>query len=190
MKINVAGAINNERKTKELIVHICDRLKGEKTFGSIVLNKVLYFIDNLRYQEKGMPISGFDYIRQNNGPTPKPIQFLSIREDLISDGSLKIEQRKYFSTIQKVPKALRNADLTDFLSDEILLIEDVIDAFRDVNASVASGLTHEFMAWRIAKPMEDLPFHTFLLGTGSEDLTEEDLKWIKESISNRRNAAA
>lgn len=173
-------------KTKALILYICEKLKGERTFGAIVLNKVLYFVDNLWYQNNASTITGFKYVKQTNGPTPKPNQFLAIRQSLIDDKQLTIEPRKYFGRDQKFHRALKQPNISLFTADEISFIDEVINEFRDTNATIASLMTHELLAWKIARPTEELPFHTFLLSEA--DLTEHDIDWAIKSINEREAA--
>jgi hypothetical protein len=174
-------APEKEQVTKSLVLYICFRLKEQKTFGSTVLNKVLYFIDNVWYKRHKQSISGFSYIRQGKGPTPKPNQFLAIRDSLIAQKLLTIEERDSFGFTMKVPKAAKKPDLGVFTKEQIKFIDDMIDVFKDVNAVIASDMTHNLPAWQIARPMEDLPFSTFLLCQA--DLTQKDIDWADGVIS-------
>lgn len=174
-------APEKEEVTKSLILYICFRLKDQKTFGSTVLNKVLYFIDNVWYKRHKKTITGFSYIKQGKGPTPKPHQFLSLRDNLIAQKLLTIEERDRFGFTMKVPKAAKKPDLSAFTKEQIKFIDDMIEVFKDVNAVIASEMTHDLPAWQIARPMEELPFSTFLLC--QSDLTQKDIDWANRVIA-------
>ncbi len=162
-------------RTENLMLYICDKLKNEETFGSIVFNKVLYYIDNISYLDRGVKISDFDYIKQGNGPTPEPSQFLGVRDNLQMSGMLKIEQRPYWGKIKKVPVNRVEPDMSKFSSEEIEIINRVIEMLRETNGSDASFITHKEMSWQVSNNYEKLPLFTFLLS--HEIVTESDVQW-------------
>jgi hypothetical protein len=171
-------------KTESLMLYICDKLKNEETFGSTVFNKVLYYIDHISYLDTGKKISDFNYIKQKNGPTPKPQDFLSLRDQLISNGSLELKEIKYFGKIKKVPENKIKPDINLFSAEEISLVDSVIDIFRRVSGAVASHASHNEICWDIAEEREELPLYTYLLS--SEEVTENDINWGK-SVLNVHN---
>ena len=57
-------------KTEQLILYIANKLKDKPSYGSILLNKALYYIDNYHFLLYGNPISDFKYIKQRMGPIP------------------------------------------------------------------------------------------------------------------------
>jgi hypothetical protein len=167
-------------KTEQLILHVCKRLESHDNFGSTLLNKILYYSDNYNYVITGNPISELTYVRQKRGATPKPATFLSIRDSLIDEGKAELIEVDYFGKMQKRLVARSEPDLSVFDPKEIALIDGVIDNFRDVNAKTISKISHEELSWKVAEPMEDLPFYTYLLS--AEEPTEEEVNWAKEQI--------
>lgn len=172
-----------KEKTENLLLHICEQLKGEDTFGSVVLNKVLYYIDNISYLKTGKPISEFTYIKQDMGPTPSPRQFLSLRDKLIAEGRFTILEENCFGKTKKRPVSLQYPDLDSFSGEEMHLIDSVVNAFKKVNGTDASNFSHEEICWQIARPMEELPFHTYLLT--KEPLNESDIEWATSILQKR-----
>lgn len=177
-------ASDQEEKTKNLVLYICEKLKDEDTFGSTVLNKVLYYIDSVQYLKTGSPISKFGYIRQKNGPTPKPAQFLRLRDELINEGRMGIEDKESFGYIQKRPVAITRASREVFSGEEMSIIDQIIEAFKDVNATIASYVSHHQMAWQSARNMEELPLYTYLITRA--ELTEEDIAWGNSKANEYR----
>lgn len=168
-------------RTENLMLYICDKLKNEATFGSTVFNKVLYYVDNISYLHKGKPVSDFTYIRQKNGPTPTPSSFLPKRDIMCSEGKMAVKESEYFGRIKKVPvnKVIPNLDC--FNTEELALIDNVIEAFKDINATVASKFSHDEIAWDIAQDREELPYYTYLLS--AESVEQNDVEWANSFIN-------
>ncbi|MBL0743238.1 Panacea domain-containing protein [Chryseolinea lacunae] len=167
-------------KTKELMVYVAHRLGNRSNYGATLLNKALYFIDNVHYLRNGIPISEFTYIKQAFGPTPEPALFLSLRDELVNANDLVFVQNDFFGRIQKRLFAGREPRWELFSTDEIATIDKVISEIADYNGSEISELSHQYPAWQVAAEKEELPFHTFLLSFKTPD--EHDLAWAKLQI--------
>lgn len=175
------GDIN---KTRNLILHICKKLEHTDNFGATLLNKMLYYIDNVHYLKHGEPISHLTYIKQKNGFTPKPSEFLMVRDLLVEHGEAELREVEYFGKIQKRLFALSEPELGDFSPDEIALIDNIVEQLKDMRAVEISELSHSEINWQIAKPMEELPFYTYLLT--EEPVTDEDRAWARDIINQKR----
>lgn len=172
-------------KTEQVIIRICEKLDKHETFGATLLNKILYYIDNVHYVKYGVPITELTYIGQDKGATPEPSIFLKIRDGLIREKKAELLEVEYFGRIQKRLVTKIEPDLECFKAEEIALIDDIIDLLKNMNATEISDLSHLQMSWKVAKDKEELPFYTFLL---SEDtITDEDISWAKNTITQRRN---
>lgn len=172
-------------KDEELLLYVTSKLKDCPNFGSILLNKILYYIDNIHYLKHGKPISSFSYVKQEMGPTPAPAIFMPLRERLIKAGKLEMEEIERFGKIQKRLVAKKEYDISLFTSLEIELIDMVIDDCKDFTASKISDISHKELAWQLAKPFETLPFNTYLL-TQSE-IEEDDINWATDRIAMPSN---
>lgn len=174
-------------KNEELLLYITSKLKDSPNFGSILLNKALYYIDNIHYLKYGTPISSFKYIKQENGPTPAPEIFMPIREKMIEEGKLEMKEIEKFGKIQKRLIAKKSYNLDSFSPNEVELMDMVIDDCKDLTASKISNISHNEMAWQLAELFEPLPLFTYLL-TQSE-IEEEDITWANEIIKKYESAA-
>ncbi len=171
---------NSHKKTKELILYVAEKLSAKANFGSTLLNKALYFIDNIAYLKTGAPISELTYVKQQHGPTPEPSVFLAIREELENSGELEIMEAEYFGRVQKRFIAKRPSQVEVFTAPQIAIMDGVLSDIGDWSGSTASEFSHQFPAWQAAQNMEELPFFTFLLT--STPPSEEDVAWAKSEI--------
>jgi hypothetical protein len=151
----------DDAKLKELIIFIASRSQDDPRFGSTKLNKLLFFADFLAYVKLGEAITNHVYMRLPNGPAPKAM--LPIIKQMISSQSLAVQERDHYGRMQKVPIALREANLKLFSSEEIAIVTEVLDAFRKNNAKGISSLSHQFDGWRLAEDREIIPYEAALV---------------------------
>jgi hypothetical protein len=151
----------NDAKLRELILFVAARSEDDLNFGSIKLNKLLFFADFLAYVKLGKAITNHPYMRLPNGPAPKRMK--PILEQLITDKSLAIQERNRYGRTQKVPISLRDADLTLFSSEEIAIVTEVLDGMRRKNAKGIGTLSHRFEGWKLAKDREIIPYEVALV---------------------------
>lgn len=182
VKVNPAQV---SQKTKELVIYIAEKLKDNPNYGAVLLNKALYYIDNVCYLKEYKTVSDFKYIRQQNGPTPKPNQFLALKQGLIDSGEMEEVKVDFFGKIQKRCVAKREADVSFFDENELVLIEQVLNNLADHNATSISNVTHGLMAWDFAGDKEELPFYTFMLSSAPPK--ESDIVWAKSQIALQKN---
>ncbi|EEF61658.1 Panacea domain-containing protein [Pedosphaera parvula] len=175
-------AFNGDRvKAENLIIYVCQKMENCPGFGAILLNKVLYYIDHVHYLKHGKKLTGFKYIKQRLGPTPKPSEFLPIRESLIDNEKINEKPVEFFGRVQKRLSALTEPDLKGFTVDEISLIDNVISALSPFNGKAISDVTHEELSWKFAGMMEELPDYAYLLTEAP--LNEDDLTWARKTIT-------
>jgi hypothetical protein len=151
----------NDAKLKELILFIASRSQDDRRFGSTKLNKLLFFADFLAYAKLGHAITGHAYFRLPNGPAPKAM--VPIRDQMIEEKTLAIQDRDHFGRMQKVPIALREPDLTLFSPQEVAVVSDVLMAYRNENAKALSELSHRFDGWKLAEDREVIPYEVTLV---------------------------
>jgi hypothetical protein len=170
-----------EQKAEEVILYVCHKMAGVSGFGSVLFNKLLLFIDQASYLKLGNTLTGFSYVKQVRGPTPSPSQFMPLMEKMQAEDKLKCHRGEQFGYPIKRTIGLQKPDVTKFSPEEIALMDEVIENFKDATGAAASELSHEMLAFKVADMMEDLPDYTFLLN--ESDLTEKDLAWGKSKVA-------
>jgi|SRR6185503_3400742 len=173
-------------KTVELIIYISSKLGNKQKYGSTMLNKALYLIDCMSYLKTGKPISDFKYIKQGQGPTPSPSQFLPLRETLVANNELEKVNADYFGRTQYKFIAKREPNVKVFNEEEVFLIDEVLEKISDLSAAELSDYTHQLIAWIVAKEKEELPLHSYLLT--KEEPDAKDIEWANKSIKNYKSS--
>jgi hypothetical protein len=165
----------NSAKLTELFLYVASQLLGNPRNGSIKINKILFFSDNLAYRYLGNAITGVDYVRNQFGPTPKGI--LDIQQRLIKSGEADISIIPGGVKSQKILFPKRAPDLSIFSASEIKLVDAVIEQLSDKSAEFVSELSHELDGWQTARQGEVIPYEAIFLD--SSPLTESDLSAAK-----------
>ena len=100
-------------------------------------------------------------MRLPQGPAPRRMK--PTLDELVANQSLAIQERDRYGRTQKVPIALRDANLASFSSREIAVATEVLDAMRTRNAKGISTLSHRFEGWRLAEDRETIPYEVALV---------------------------
>lgn len=152
----------NEDKFRELMLLIARKSEGDPRFGALKLNKLLFYSDFLAYLMLGQPITGQEYFALENGPAPR--YMVRVREQMCAKGDIAIRKTPTVSGTQDRTLALREPDLTNFTAQEVNLVDNVIQLFRDQTGTDLSELTHRFPGWRLAADRETIPYSVALVG--------------------------
>lgn len=162
-------------KLKELIVYVTAKAQDDPTFGAIKLNKILYYADFAAYRQLGAPITGAAYFKLREGPAPR--QLLAARDELIEEGRLQIEQRRYFAYVQKRPVLTVGCEPdSEFLRpEEQALVDEVIDFFRGKSAREVSDYSHREPGWILADDRGDIPYESAWLSGDPIDQEAEEM---------------
>lgn len=149
-------------KFKELVVYVASKSAGHERFGDTKLNKLLYFADTLAFQQLGQPLTGARYQRLPQGPAPRAL--LPLREELKTEGAVRVEQQGVVPRRRTVTIATREADTSVFTEYELSLVDQVIDALADLSAADVSELSREQApGWRLVDDGDDIPYETALI---------------------------
>ncbi len=148
-------------KLEELILFIASRSEDDPRFGSTKLNKLLFFADFSAYVRLGTSITGHTYMRLPNGPAPRAM--LPTIKRMVVAKLLAIKERAHYGRTQRVPIALRDAEVRLFSAEEIAIVTEVLDGLRRKNAKGISSLSHQFDGWKLAKDREDIPYEVALV---------------------------
>lgn len=164
-----------ERKFRELILYISEQSEGDRTFGAVKLNKLLFYADFLHYAYYGKSITGQEYFKLPHGPAPR--RLLPVTNDMEMCGDITYRNREYYGKKQKRLFAKRDPNLDVFSAKELDLVHRVIESFKHTNARDISSESHEFAGWIFAKEKETIPFAVALVGVRKP--TETEIKLCK-----------
>jgi len=173
-------------KTANLILYIAEKLQKSTSYGSVILNKALYYIDNLHYLKYGKPVSNFIYVKQDMGPIPKPQLFMSLRQEMIEENWASLIEQDTFGRpqIKLLPKIA--SDINCFSSEEKETINKICHELKNESATKISEYSHTELGWIFAKQNEEIPFYAFLL-TNDTNITEDDYLWAETIASGLKN---
>ena len=167
---------NQFERLGELILHIAQECAQDATFGSIKLNKILWFSDFMAYGKFKTPITGVAYFKLPNGPAPRHL--VGVRDRLVNNRDAAISRESTVlghERIRLVP--LRDPDLSMFNGSQIALVNSVIKLLWDKSAEEISELSHG-KAWTVAGDKEDIPYEAIFLS--NKKPTSEDVLRTRE----------
>lgn len=163
-------------KLRELVLYVCTLSERDEAFGSVKLNKLLFYSDFLSYLEHGSAITGQEYFKLEFGPAPRLMR--PLLDDMKANQQLVLADRNYHGRPQKKPLALREADLTKFSAQGIDIVNQVCRTFQAHNGTEISELSHNFPGWQLAEEGETIPYSSALLQKG--ELTAQESRWAQE----------
>jgi len=172
----VAGGRDYDaRKLRELVLFVARQCESDRTFGSVKLNKILYFADSEAYVRLGQSITGARYQHLPEGPALAAM--VPLMREMTSEGLVReidgFEGPKHRRAI-----ALRDPDLAGFSADEIAAVTEWIVTFWGMSARDVSDYSHETVAWRITRDRQEIPYGAALLP--SDEPTDDELTWATE----------
>ncbi len=160
----------SEKKLAELILYISQKCAGDDYFGSVKLNKILFFSDFIAYGTWGKTISNAGYQHQPNGPVLH--RMLPVIEELKRSASLAIQPTNCGGYRQNRPVNLREPDLSVFEAREIALVDDWIERLKPLSASQISRMTHETASWCSTDDYQEIDPRTVFISCSSPDAAQ------------------
>ena len=73
---------------------------------------------------------------------------------------------------------LREPRLKTFTSEQIALVDSIIEKFWGFNADEVSDFSHQMVGWKIAQPGESIPYESVFIS--AEPLTDADIQRANE----------
>jgi hypothetical protein len=160
-------------KLKELILYIANRLADDPKFGATKLNKILFYSDFIAYAKLGKSITGEKYQKLPKGPAPKYL--VPVREQMRLRGDIVCYSIDTLVGPQHRIAPLRSANIKKFTSEQISIIDEVMNVLRNKDADEVSELSHDFIGWKIVKDGEEIPYETvFLRDPKDIEITQKD----------------
>lgn len=175
-RIKLKLQLGGTDKLRELVLYVCNASESDSAFGSIKLNKLLFYSDFLHYLQYGVSITGLEYQKLERGPAPRLMK--PLMDDMKESNQFAIAERNYFGCAQKKPVALREADIAKFSAQEIATVSHVLRIFQKHNGMEISELSHNFPGWQLAEEGETIPYSAALLD--QRELTTRERQWAQE----------
>lgn len=155
---------------KELILYVAEKSVENPKYGMTKLNKILFYSDFTTYWKQRVSITDQKYMRVKNGPVLK--KMLPLLDEMKASGDIRIETRKYGFYHQQRVVALRKPDLSLFTTKQRAIVDEILVALKDDNASEVSARSHQFPGWKWADEKETIPYGAVYLD--DRELTEEE----------------
>ncbi len=145
-------------KFRELVLYIACESESDPKFGSVKLNKILYYSDFEAYRRLGQPITGAAYRKLSEGPAPREMpDQLRVMLDV---GDATIERRPYFSGDQRRVTPLRAAKAAAFEPSELAIVNETIDGMQHMTDREASQFSQQELGWLAADHGETIPYES------------------------------
>lgn len=142
----------NLELVENIISYIASKVKN-LTITS--LNKYLWFIDILSFNQRGVSITGLTYQNQQFGPTiiDQKYKEISLLDDKYTRNDYEEETgTKTYITSNK------NYDLSNLKDAEIDIINTIIKILKDKNVTDISNMSHKEEGWKKTKRFENISF--------------------------------
>lgn len=170
----------NYEKFKDLVHYICHTADRDE-LGAVKLNKILWYSDIESYINRGTPLTGAVYIKRQFGPVPKDV--LRALEDLSAERKMVVRDIPFFRDKKREYISLAEPDIGRFKAPEISLVANIMHYIcHHHTAESISDATHDII-WELAEIGEEIPYCA-VYGAILGEITEEDIKWAKESIAS------
>lgn len=151
----------DEAKLTELVLYVAQCLEEDPAGGAVKLNKVLFFAEFAHVRAHGVPITGAEYQRLENGPAPR--RLLPVRRELIGRGDAELRRETYLGKTQQRLIARRPPNLDLFAPSELKAVGEALVELRGQSATAVSDRSHEELGYQIVKDGETIPFETAYL---------------------------
>ena len=159
----------DEEKFYELVVYIADAFRDDPTFGRIKLAKHIFNSDLRAIRELGRPISGATYIKDEFGHNPKELLYAEL--ELSAEGVAEVvigegeEEPRFIRDDERrrlIPN--RRADTGYFTSEDLRIMNTVIEEYGTTPATAMSDESHKTLGWQVADWRKPIPLESVFLG--------------------------
>ena len=161
-----------EDKLKELVLYISQKCAYHRGFGSVKLNKILYFSDFLHYQKTGTPITGMEYQSLQFGPAPRRMK--PSLDHLQESSQIVMQITSTAGRVRKKPVNLVEADLSLFTAAEIASVDNVIECFEELTADRVSEFSHDWGGWKYTGQGATIPYESVFVSDRPITLSDRE----------------
>lgn len=161
--MNIASLLKSAGpdKLEELVLYIAKMSEKDPRFLSTKLNKLVWAADFSAFCETGRTITGAPYQRGDHGPIPRAM--LIVLQRLVKEKRLKLEVISMGGMSGKRPVALEQANTSAFSQQDLARVGKVVAENFGKTGTKMSADTHKYLAWKVAKNGEEIPFPAWLV---------------------------
>ena len=175
----------SRERLKDLVHYICDRIPNPNKWGSVKMNKALFYTDREAYVRLGEPVTGETYVKQRMGPVSSHLN--EIVDELVREGRIAVRRVQKLGAYGKPYEhhlyfATADPKVDDFSGPQVAIVNQVVDtiAHRHTAASI-SDASHD-MVYEMAEPGEIIPYYTAFSHLLVQP-TESAMAWAAESLA-------
>ena len=139
-------------KLQNLISYIASKTKLYLTS----LNKYLWFIDMISYNQRAVSITGLTYVHEQYGPVNIKRKYEEISK--LDEKYKREDKENNDGSIQSVITSNGNYDLSSFNDKEIKIIDYVISLLSNKSVKAISNLSHKELGWKNTERFEKISF--------------------------------
>ncbi|MBP3801977.1 MAG: DUF4065 domain-containing protein [Clostridia bacterium] len=140
----------------ELVENIISYISSKVSNLTITsLNKYLWFIDILSFNQRGVSITGLTYQKQQYGPTIIDQRYKEI--SLLDDKYIRNDYEDENGT-RTIITSNKNFDLSKLKESEIEIINQIIKLLKNKNVTDISNMSHEEEGWKKTKKFDEISF--------------------------------
>lgn len=146
--------MDSDARLREIVLYVSAACRTAPRFGAVKLNKIIMAADFTSFVRTGRPITGSEYMRQNNGPVPRRMKAVLVSME--RDGDIAIEHLPAGGNrIEDRVIPLRNPAPAAFSPDELGIINEAIRFAWPHSGTTLSDWSHG-KAWLIAEENGEL----------------------------------
>jgi len=191
LRTTQSKSLESDAKLRELVVLITTLSEGDKPFGKVKLNKLLFYSDFIAYRRFGKSITGHEYQRLAQGPAPRRLVAVipSLATNPKADRDIIVRKNDYFGRDVHRPLALRKPNTSLFTFDELSLVTSLVQQWLGKSAREISDASHKFKGWRLAKNQETIPYSVALVGNRPPSEEERRRGSAHEKLARKKLAS-
>jgi hypothetical protein len=145
--------VDHRFRLKQLVLYICQRMRGAESFGSTKLNKALFNSEAASVRKFGRALTFFTYQKNFFGPTLRA--YLPLIRELQAEGAVEVRTS---GLEEERIEPLVEADLEAFDAEELTLIDREIELLMPLTAREATDRSHETAGWWATRLGETIPW--------------------------------
>lgn len=154
-----------QSRLREAILHVSHAFRTAEKFGQTKLNKTIWRADFRAFAERGIPVTGREYQRLDQGPCL--VEMVPVQRDLAAEGIIRFEDTMVGRRreVRVVPTGNR-PNIRYLSDDDLAYLDEAVAYYWDKTATETSDESHG-PAWQTHVNRQRLNYETALLIDGA-----------------------